>query len=331
MILAMALLFLAPLRGQAHAQSLFHATPTEAAAMAAADNDHTAYILSPEKLAKAEALKRTHYILYFGGAAWGAIGLLLILELGLAARMRNVAVNLSGNRWAQAVLFLGLMLVLTAALDLPLAIFSQNLQRSYGLSVQSWGSWLVDHGKEFGLALALNVPGVMSLFWLMRKYPRRWWLPAALGVMAFTVLAVFWYPYVVDPLFNRFEPLSQSHPELVTQLERVVARQPGFSIPARPHVSDEGFGQGHHFERVCHRLRASKRVVVWDNSITKSNMDEVLDMFGHEMGHYVLGHVTEGMLISLPGTLVAFWVGFHIFQFLLRRFGPRWGIVSQQD
>ena len=72
-------------------------------------------------------------------------------------------------------------------------------------------------------------------------------------------------------------------------------------------------------------------MVVWDNSITKGNMDEVLDIFGHEMGHYVLGHVTEGMLFSFPLTLVAFWAGFYLLQFLLRRFGTRWRIPGQQD
>ena len=206
-------------------------TATESAAMAAADNDHTAYTLPPEKLAKAEALKHARYILYFGDAAWGLLSLVLMLELGLAARMRDAAVRISGNRWAQAVVFLLELTLLTALFDLPLAVFSQWLQRSYGLSVEGWPAWLWDHTKEAGLGLGLGVFGVMILFWLIEKWPRRWWLPAALLLMAFTVAAVFWYPYVVDPMFNRFEPLGQSHPELVTQLERVVARQPGFSIP----------------------------------------------------------------------------------------------------
>ena len=42
-------------------------TPTEATAIAAANNDHTAYTLSPDKLAKAEALYRV--LAETGGAA----------------------------------------------------------------------------------------------------------------------------------------------------------------------------------------------------------------------------------------------------------------------
>jgi Zn-dependent protease with chaperone function len=49
------------------------------------------------------------------------------------------------------------------------------------------------------------------------------------------------------------------------------------------------------------------------------------------MGHYVLGHILRGVAASFVGILLAFFVGFHIFQFLLRRFGARWRIPSQED
>ena len=76
---------------------------------------------------------------------------------------------------------------------------------------------------------------------------------------------------------------------------------------------------------------ASKRVVVWDTSIAKGTPDEILFIFGHEMGHYVLGHIVSGILFSFVFILVSFFLGFHLFQFLLRRFGKRWGIAGQDD
>jgi Zn-dependent protease with chaperone function len=76
---------------------------------------------------------------------------------------------------------------------------------------------------------------------------------------------------------------------------------------------------------------ASKRVVVWDTSIAKGTTDEVLFIFGHEMGHYVLGHIVKGIAFGFLFILISFFVGFHLFQLLLRRFGKRWGIAGQDD
>jgi len=76
---------------------------------------------------------------------------------------------------------------------------------------------------------------------------------------------------------------------------------------------------------------SSKRLVVWDTLLGKATQDEISLIAGHEMGHYVLGHIVRGVLESFAGILLAFFVGFHLFQFLLRRFGARWRIPSQQD
>ena len=65
-----------------------------------------AYSLPPEKLARAIAYSRIRVILDFLGSGWGILQLILLLALGVVARMRNVAVNLSRNRWAQGFIFI---------------------------------------------------------------------------------------------------------------------------------------------------------------------------------------------------------------------------------
>ena len=43
---------------------------------------------------------------------------------------------------------------------------------------------------------------------------------------------------------------------------------------------------------------------MWDTTITKTTPDEVLFVVGHELGHYVLGHVpTTGFLFSSRSAL----------------------------
>jgi len=325
LLLLLALLPLTPV--VAHAAP----TPTEAAAIAAAESDHTAYTLPPDKLAKAQQLGTFRTVAHFGGALWGIVSLLLVLQLGIAARFRNVANNLSKNRWAQCFIFFFLFLVLSTLLDLPLSLYEHHVSLVYGLSVQHWGSWLGDQAKGFVLTYLIGGLGVMLLFYLIRKFPRRWWLWLWFPTMAFVILGIFITPYVIDPLFNKFEPLTQSNPALVTRLEEVVARGKGIQIPPERMFLMKASDKVTTLNAYVTGFGASKRVVVWDTSIAKGTPDEVLFIFGHEMGHYVLGHIVRGILFAFAFILVSFFLGFHLFQFLLRRFGKGWRVPAQDN
>ena len=306
-------------------------TPTEAAAIAAAAQDHTTYSLPPDKLAKAQHLEAISTFTHFGSTFWSVLTLFLILQLGIAARIRNVANNLSKNRWAQCFIFFLLFLILSTILDLPISLYAHHVQLQYGLSVQHWGSWLGDQLKSFLITYIIGGFLVMLLFWRIRRSPKMWWLQMAVLSMIFVVLGIFITPYVIDPLFNKFEPLQQSNPALVAQLEKVVARGNGINISPDRMFLMKASDKVTTLNAYVTGFGASKRVVVWDTSIAKATPDEVLFIFGHEMGHYVLGHIVRGLLFSFVLILVSFYVGFLIFQWLLRRFGKQWRILTQDN
>lgn len=322
LILCALLPFAAP---HAHA-----ATPTEAKALAAAERDHTAYTLPPARLAKGESLANTRHVVYIAGTLWGFLTLWLILQFRIAARMRNVAVNLSKNRWAQGAVFLLQLGILLQLLDLPFSAFSHHISVVAGLSVQGWGSWFGDYLKGLSLTGVVGYLIFMLAFWLIGKFQKTWWLWFSFLLMAFSLIGVLVVPYVIDPLFNKFEPLAQSNPALVQQLERVVARGGGNIPPERMYLmkaSDKvttlnayvtGFG-------------ASKRVVVWDTSIKAGKPDEVLFIFGHEMGHYVLGHVVQGLLFSFLLILIGMYLTYRILNLLIARYGTQWRIPQQHN
>jgi STE24 endopeptidase len=308
-----------------------HPTLTESAALQAAAQDTTAYTLSPDKMAKAVALSHIRTTAHFTEEIWGILQLLLILQLGIAARMRNVAVNLSKNRWAQCFTFFLEFLVLTTLLNLPLDLYQHHVQVAYGLSVQHWPSWFFDQFKALDLTYIFGGLFVMLLFRIIRKFPRRWWLVLWFPTMLLTLLAVFAVPYVIDPLFNKFEPLTQTNPALVDQLEKVVARGKGIHIPPNRMFLMKASDKVTTLNAYVTGFGASKRVVVWDTSIAKGTPDEISFIFGHEMGHYVLGHILSTLVFVFVLILADFFVGFHLFQVLLRRFGKQWRIPAQSD
>jgi STE24 endopeptidase len=288
------------------------------------------YALSPADLAKSQHLGTIRVTLHFVNEIWGIVSLVLLLALGVMAWMQRTATKVSSNRWAQGFIFLVLFLIVDFLLALPLDLYSQHLSRQYGLSVQSWIAWFGDLGK--GLLLSWIIGGllVMLLFWIIRKFPRSWWLVFWGISIPIVLLGIFITPYVIDPLFNKFEPLQKTNPELVARLEQVVEKghmnippERMFLMKASEKVSTmnayvTGFGN-------------SKRVVVWDTSLQKGTPDEVLFIFGHESGHYVLNHIVIGIFFSILGILVSLFLGYHFVQWAIRAFGTRWGITSQND
>src|SRR5580698_8173899 len=75
-----------------------------------------AYSLAPEKLARAIEYSRKRVAIEFVDEGWGILQLILLLTLGVAAWMRDVAVKMSAKRWAQAYTFLFLFLAISTLL-----------------------------------------------------------------------------------------------------------------------------------------------------------------------------------------------------------------------
>src|SRR6202142_4104298 len=122
-------------------------------------------------------------------------------------------------------------------------------------------------------------------------------------MLPFLVLIIFLTPLVIDPIFNKFEPLSAHDPQLVGDLERVVNRA-GLEIPPERMFLMKASAKVNLVNAYVTGLGASKRVVVWDTTISKMTRPEIAFVFGHEMGHYVLNHIYKGLIVSALGFLV---------------------------
>ncbi|WP_263383012.1 M48 family metallopeptidase [Granulicella arctica] len=325
-ILLLLLLAFAPL-----SQSTLNAqTATPVVVDRQADPGHAAYTLPPEKMKLAVGLFRTRTLLHFAGAGWGILQLVLLLAFAVPARLRDLALRATQSRWGQGFLFTLLLLLLLTVLDLPLGIYGHHLGLAYGLSVQGWASWFADLAKGFGIEWGSTGLAVMLLFWVIRKSPRHWWFWFWIPAMLAVIFGVFISPVLIDPLFDHFELLSAHDPTLVARLEQVVARGPLHIPPDRMFLM-RASAKYTGLNAYVTGIGPSKRVVVWDTSIAKGTPEEIQFIFGHEMGHYVLNHIYLGLLFAGALVLAGFWVGFHIVQWLLRTYGARWQLESQND
>ena len=306
------------------------ASPAPAAASGAAATETTEYKLPPDKLAKATALYNLRFKLRIFDTVYGLLVLLGLLYLGIAAKFRDLAEGASKYRFVQALVFVALFLLATTALQLPLDAYQQSISRQYGLSVQGWGSWFGDVGKGMLVALPIFAFVAWLISTLIRVSPKRWWFYGWLIVVPLIVFLIFLSPIVIDPLFNKFEPLDKSNPELVTAIQQVTQRG-GLEIPRERMFLMKASEKVTTLNAYVTGFGPSKRVVVWDTTIQHASTPETLFVFGHEMGHYVLNHIVIGITATAAGLFIGLYLLYCIANWAFPRFQQRWRMRELSD
>jgi STE24 endopeptidase len=210
----------------------------------------------------------------------------------------------------------GISLALVA-IDLPLAAWSHQRAVDVGLSTQEWPDWFGDVGKSAAIGAAFAAIGGALGLGLVRRFRRHWWIPGAAVVTAFGVITIWLFPVVIDPLFNDFKKLSPGQTRSdVLELARKAGVDVGevYRIDAsRRTTAANAYVNG---------LGHSKRVVLYDNLITKFPRDQVRLVVAHELGHQKHDDLLRGLawlaLVAPAGTFLT--------QRLAERFGRRYGM-----
>jgi STE24 endopeptidase len=289
------------------------------------------YTLPPEKLKKAieysDARNREHFV----GVAYGVLVLIGLLAWKVAPKFRDVAeIVMPKRRIGQAFVFGALIVLTTDVLNLPLELYGHNLAVQYQQSVQGWGSWFRDWAMGELVGIILTGFLLWILYGVIRRSPGRWWFYFWLASIPLLVFLMFVSPLIIDPLFNKFEPLQAKQPLLVAQIERVVQRG-GLDIPVDHMFLMNASEKVNTVNAYVTGIGASKRVVVWDTALQKMSPQQILFVFGHEMGHYVLGHNYVLIGVSSAVILIFLFIGYHAMRWALARWGSAWAIRGVDD
>ena len=230
-------------------------------------------------------LRTSTEILHFVEAGWDIALLAVLLKLGVARRIR-----------ARGIVVVAAILALLAIADLPLSLYRHSLSLHYGLSIQKWGPWLWDWMKGNAVSGALAIPLFTAGFALARRI-RHWWIWAWAATVSVMIVVTFFVPVIVDPMFNRFRPLSEHHADLIPKLGQVSIRA-GVPIPPGRMFEMDASSKSRAVNAYLTGFGSSKRIVLWDTTIATLTPEQIQTVFAHEAGHYVLQHVPKGLALA---------------------------------
>ena len=314
----------------------------------------TAPVPVPEPSEKALSYYRSGIVLWVVSVVWGLLIPALFLFTGFSARIRDWARQV-GQKWFSIIsridnlfypevisapfawigrtlyfivgVYITIFLIINFAIDLPLSYY-QGFARehAYGLSNQTLGKWFGDEIIGLLITVVVGILFLWILYLLIKKSPRRWWLYTGLLAIPFLILSILVTPILIEPLFNKFGPMKNKELEAkILQLAERAGIEGGRVYEVAKSEDTKtlnayvtGFG-------------ATKRIVLWDTTIAKLDEDELLFVMGHEMGHYVLGHVWKTILFLSLLITVTLYAIHRTAGWPINKFHRRFGFTELSD
>jgi STE24 endopeptidase len=253
--------------------------------------------------------------------------MLMILNLGWSAGMRNLAERITRFKPLQTLIYWAQYIVLTTVLLFPLTVYEDYFrEHKYGLATQTFGPWLWDQIKNLGVDLVLVGIAIVVLFGLVRRLQRTWWIWGAAVSMVFFVLLVLIAPVFLVPIFNKVTRLDDPK---VTQPILSLARANG--IPARDVFEVDASRQTTRMSANVSGFGHTLRITLNDNLLRRGSPEEIQAVMGHEMGHYVLNHVYKTILFFSVISVVFFAFLRWGLEASLKRGGEKWQIRGIGD
>jgi STE24 endopeptidase len=254
-------------------------------------------VLPADRIATAEAFAAA---LRPASVASLLLGLAVVALFGLtplgARLVRGVARPLGGGWGWQVLLGVLALSVIGRLATLPLSAYGEVVRHRYGLSTRTWPLWARDVAVSTAIDTGLTALTLLGLVWLVRRAPRTWWAWAAGAAAALVVAGSFLWPVVIEPVFNRFEPLPAG--ELRTELLQLAEDN---GTPVEDVLVADASRRTTALNAYVSGFGSTRRIVLYDTVLEQLPPDEIESIVAHELGHVSTDDVLTGTLIGALG------------------------------
>jgi STE24 endopeptidase len=283
--------------------------------------------LSPEAHAKATAYTQGGHWLLLWGTLVSVLTAWIVVRSGVLVRVRDGVERRKPRPWLAVAAVVILDSLIESLLALPWDAYARWWRETrYGLTSRPLLGWLTEHAIAIVVGLVEMTILFSVLYWLIRRFRRTWWLWGGVGVAVGFVLVLMLQPVVIEPLFNSYKPAPPG-----PMRDEIVAMAKQVGVPSDKIVIYDGSKQSNRYTANVAGVGGTARVAMSDVMFKKdADLAEVRGVVGHEMGHYVRGHIfllgAEFGLFAMAG----FFLIDRLFPFAARLFGAK-GVTGLAD
>ncbi len=234
------------------------------------------------------------------GLAATAVSVAVALLFGLTPWGARLVRRLPARRFwpVQVVLAVLVLVVIGRVAVLPLSVPAELARRDAGLSTLTWPGWALDVGRGVLVQTVATALAVLVLVACARWGRRGWWLLASAAVGALVVAGSFVYPVLVEPVFNRFTPMTDE--PLRTSLVRLAAAD---GIEVDEVLVADASRRTTTLNAYVSGFGSTRRIVVTDTLLADAPDDEVRLVVAHELGHTDTDDVLTGTVLGATSTM----------------------------
>ncbi len=258
----------------------------------------------PAELARNRDYRRGVWAMAVAGlplASAAAVGVALA-----GPRWRPAVVRAARSRpWRAGLVFGAGWSLVTVAVGLPLTVSRYAWGLEYEIITQGVAGWSLDLAKGVGIQVVVSALIGAGAAALIARAPRLWWAGLAAGIGAFIVLMSLLSPLVIEPLFQRTEPLRDE--ELSAQVLELARRS---GVRADDVKVNDASARTTAANAYVSGLGGSRHIVLYDTLLRDFPPDQVQVVVAHELSHVARRHIVKGSTwgagLAVPGCLLIF-------------------------
>ena len=208
--------------------------------------------------------------------------------------------------WGGVAFFLVLQAAQTV-IGIPFSLYRNfRIEKKYGFNTMTFRIWITDLLKSLGIGAVIGCIMVLVALAIVRGSPGWWWFWVWLFLLVFGIFMMYISPYVIEPLFFKFEPLTVEG--LEERIKAVLAKA-GLTVSRVFQV--DASRRSTHSNAYFTGIGKVKRIVLFDTLLRQMSQEEILAVLAHEVGHWKKKHILKRMVMmeamAFAGLLIAWY------------------------
>ncbi len=216
----------------------------------------------------------------------------------------ELAKSYSSNAIVIALIFFGIIIIGSDIINTPFSYYKTFvIEEKFGFNKTTKKTFIVDKIKGLLMTTLLGGGILALIIWFYQFAGTHFWVYAWILVAVFSLLMNLFYAKLIVPLFNKQTPLEDG--ELKRAIEKY-ATKVGFTLKnvfvidgskrsTKANAYFSGFG-------------SQKRITLYDTLINDLEIDEIVAVLAHEVGHYKRKHIIFNLVASTLLTGFTLWL-----------------------